>query len=580
MKSNVRWMLVALVFLAGNLAAQEVFFKIALDSVSTGGKSTAKGSGYAVLSSDRKNLRYDITVNKLSGNVSAAHFHFVPTGGVLQGITFNGKTASGTWSNVPDTIVNALFSGNVYVNVHTGSFPSGEIRGTLEGEQFGYPLVLNGAAAGTSSAGRGSGYLVVRDEGNNNGAATRIGYRVTYAGMSGNITAAHFHILPGGGVVKGVSFADSTLDEEWVNPPDSIFAVLLRKNLYLNVHSTTVAGGEIRANIPDFVGEIPFAAVIDGAQASTVSTAKGTAWAVLRPDLTLKYNATYAKLQGNFTAAHFHTTNGGGVIRGVTFSKNHLAEEWNSLSNANLSDLMTGKVYLNIHSSTNGGGEIRGNMKYRGTDGLLTGVLNGAQASTASQAKGTVWVAFTSSETLQYHATIANLEGTFSAAHFHILPGGGVTKGVTFTDSTTSGDWVPTEIQQTSLLTGKIYLNVHSSIAAGGEIRADLKIGSGVATSAPQQLSSVVPDGFTLEQNYPNPFNPATTISYQVQSQSQISLKVFDLLGKEVASLVNDRQPAGTYAVRFDASRLSSGLYFYTLTAGNFIQTKKMLLLK
>jgi hypothetical protein len=85
---------------------------------------------------------------------------------------------------------------------------------------------------------------------------------------------------------------------------------------------------------------------------------------------------------------------------------------------------------------------------------------------------------------------------------------------------------------------------------------------------------------FQLEQNYPNPFNPDTKIQYQVSSNSQVSLKVFDVLGNEVATLVNEEKPAGNYEVEFNASQLSSGVYFYKLTAGSFTDTKKMILLR
>ena len=85
---------------------------------------------------------------------------------------------------------------------------------------------------------------------------------------------------------------------------------------------------------------------------------------------------------------------------------------------------------------------------------------------------------------------------------------------------------------------------------------------------------------FELEQNYPNPFNPATNIKYAVSSRQFVSLKVYDVLGNEVATLVNKQMPAGAYEVVFDASNLSSGIYLYRLAAGSSIQTKKLILLK
>ncbi len=89
-----------------------------------------------------------------------------------------------------------------------------------------------------------------------------------------------------------------------------------------------------------------------------------------------------------------------------------------------------------------------------------------------------------------------------------------------------------------------------------------------------------VPTHFVLEQNYPNPFNPTTSISFSVPQLSFVTLKVFDVIGKEIATLVNENKSVGNYEVNFDASKLSSGIYFYKLQTGNFSSTKKMVLMK
>ena len=94
-----------------------------------------------------------------------------------------------------------------------------------------------------------------------------------------------------------------------------------------------------------------------------------------------------------------------------------------------------------------------------------------------------------------------------------------------------------------------------------------------------QNQSSVL-TSFRLLQNFPNPFNPNTKINYSIWQQSFVTLKVYDLLGREVATLVNEEKPAGEYEVDFIGSNLSSGVYFYQLQAGNFIETKKMILLQ
>jgi hypothetical protein len=94
------------------------------------------------------------------------------------------------------------------------------------------------------------------------------------------------------------------------------------------------------------------------------------------------------------------------------------------------------------------------------------------------------------------------------------------------------------------------------------------------------QVNYEVPGEFALLQNYPNPFNPSTAISYQLPAASEVTLRVYDMLGREVATLVNAQQAPGTYSVSFDGAGLSSGVYLYRLTAGQFITSHKMVLTK
>jgi hypothetical protein len=94
------------------------------------------------------------------------------------------------------------------------------------------------------------------------------------------------------------------------------------------------------------------------------------------------------------------------------------------------------------------------------------------------------------------------------------------------------------------------------------------------------KVGNELPQSFGMEQNYPNPFNPSTTISYQLPIQSHVTLKIFDLLGREVATLVNGMEAASYKSVTFDAHSLSSGVYYYRLQAGNYIEVKKLLLIR
>jgi hypothetical protein len=103
---------------------------------------------------------------------------------------------------------------------------------------------------------------------------------------------------------------------------------------------------------------------------------------------------------------------------------------------------------------------------------------------------------------------------------------------------------------------------------------------SEIITGIEKNLSEI-PAQFGLGQNYPNPFNPTTTIGYTLAKNSKVLLKVYDLLGREVATLVNGEMKGGVlHKVSFDGSRFVSGIYFYRLQAGNYIETRKLVLLK
>ncbi len=91
---------------------------------------------------------------------------------------------------------------------------------------------------------------------------------------------------------------------------------------------------------------------------------------------------------------------------------------------------------------------------------------------------------------------------------------------------------------------------------------------------------SHLPTSYGLKQNYPNPFNPTTEIKYQLPEAAHVKLTIYNILGQEVVQLVNTQQAIGFYSVKFDASQFASGTYIYRLEAGDFIQTKRMVLIK
>lgn len=141
------------------------------------------------------------------------------------------------------------------------------------------------------------------------------------------------------------------------------------------------------------------------------------------------------------------------------------------------------------------------------------------------------------------------------------------------------GMWREISDSSTSTFKGFAVRRLQAALLAGGSLYVDDIQVNGKVTRLQRPVAEI-PSSFQLFQNYPNPFNPSTVISYQVSTVSYVTLKVYDILGREVATLVNGRQNTGSYTVAFDGSKLPSGGYFYRLNAGTYTATRKMMVVK
>ncbi|MDP3581044.1 MAG: CHRD domain-containing protein [Ignavibacteria bacterium] len=579
--------------------------------------TTATGTGTFVLSANGTQLTYHITVNGLSGAITGSHFHNAAagtSGGVVRVISFSGNTASGVWTSsdasqpLTDLLLSELLKGRLYVNVHTSANAGGEIRGqVLLSTGVGFSAKLEGSqevpSVTTTASGTGSVRL------NTDGT---ISYDITAGGLTPS--AAHFHNAAAGtagGVAKSITLTNNTGAGVWAsgdaNQPltDLLLRELVKGKLYMNVHTSANAGGEIRGQVLLNPGA-SFTAKMDGSQEvpAVTTTATGTGSFVLSANGTqLTYNITVNGLSGAITGSHFHNAaagTGGGVVKAFTFTGNTASGVWTS-SDANqpltdllLSELLKGKLYVNVHTSANAGGEIRGQVLLSSGMGFAAKV-EGSQETPAitTAASGTGSVRLNTDGTISYNLTAGGLTPT--AAHFHNAAAGisgGVVKSITLTNNTALGIWSSVDVTQPltdlllrELVKGKLYMNVHTLTNPGGEIRGQVVNSTDITSGVKSNDSQELPSSFELSQNYPNPFNPETTIRYKIQAASNVSLKVYDVLGREVATLVNEYKQAGNYKVKFNVetrhgASLQSGIYFYRIHANGYSETKKMILIK
>jgi hypothetical protein len=189
--------------------------------------------------------------------------------------------------------------------------------------------------------------------------------------------------------------------------------------------------------------------------------------------------------------------------------------------------------------------------------------------------------------------TLAKLYDDGSAAHGDSIAGDNIWSAKMVFPS---GSTTPAEFKYAAVFNGVDTLNTGASyldneagfglnhsihfILTGGTIKLFNKFGDQVVTGIKEEATTAVPVEFTLSQNYPNPFNPTTQIGFTLPKGSNVTLKVYNVLGQEVATIFQGFQNAGKYTATFDGANLASGIYFYSLHADNFTMTKKMILMK
>lgn len=332
-------------------------------------------TGTAVITLTPAGLIYVITVNGLSGPITGAHFHFGvagTNGPVVIDLTssFGGRTtATGNLGAVPDSVVAALLTGRVYLNVHTPANPGGEIRGqVLQHSGTAFSASLEGAQEipAVNTTAKGTATITLSSVG-----GVGLHYRVTVNGLSGNIAAAHFHFgFPGqnGPVVREITndFRNNTAVGVWRTGaatgslPDSVIAALLTGRVYLNVHTAANPGGEIRGQV-QLSGSLGLTAKLDGAQEAptpVTTNARGTA-SLAFTEYGLAYSITVDGLSGAIAMAHFHNAaagTAGPVVRPIIFSGNTALGLWKSndpepLTAALLQQLLAGNIYINVHTA-------------------------------------------------------------------------------------------------------------------------------------------------------------------------------------------------------------------------------------
>jgi hypothetical protein len=348
--------------------------------------------------------------------------------------------------------------------------------------------------------------------------------------------------------------------------------------------NVTVSGANASANFSStssklsFIGTGQTLTISNGATFQQVATATAGPWnsaGTLTGTYTLVVNNTPSKTtityksQGNYTLASLPNSQAYGHLKFTSAS--------------NSTAIITLGADLSIGGDFSIGSTTPNAMTWNLAGFKITSSGSGVFTDTSTTANhmitGTGADLFTGFASYNFMPKSGTSLVTYAGANQKVL--GGAYQRLTIAGTGSLPLTGPATVKDTLTLTSGNLDNSVYQVTVSGKI-----VNNGGTTSRPpittdvKELNITLPEQYSLQQNYPNPFNPSTSLTFQVPMQASVTMKVFDVLGKEVATLVNEVKPAGSYSVTWNAAGLGSGMYFCKMQSGSFTATKKMILVK
>ncbi len=540
--------------------------------------SKAKGLVTFILGEDGKTMTIFGVFDSLSGPVTNCHFHtgaFGVSGAVTQNLLplVKGNQISGTVT-VTKALIAAINNYGIYINVHTAANSGGEIRGQVYPEtDLHFGAVLSGAnevpAVTTNGTGLGSFVLNYSEE--------KLEYKVLVSGLSGPIASAHVHFGAAGRagpVAYPLNFSGNTLIGT-IDVNSAFVDSLYSSKVYINVHTATNSGGEIRSQL-GFTGQVAFDALAIGANEVPATTSVGKALALgwMTPELdSMDYLVLYDSIVP--TNAHFHAgaagVNGGVLIglAAITGTKFYSARV--AVKPDTLAKILRGDIYLNLHTAANPNGEIRGQTLTSVREGLVANLCGKQEVPIVnSTAIGAGLLTIDRSKKQMHVQVLTNgLTGNAISGHIHFGAKGvvgPVVQGLNITGASGNAASLVIDIPRTtfadSLINGLGYYNVHTTANSGGEIRGQI---------AKDLQSECLPTG-TFELNgeqlsvkvFPNPILDAVNLVFDSNEGFEAQIVISDLMGRQILSKKTNIL-RGANQVNIPVNNLSNGIYFVQL---------------
>jgi Cu/Zn superoxide dismutase len=539
--------------------------------------TTAAGIATITLSGMHDSVWLNVNLTGLSGAVTGIHIHEGAKGvagpvviNLLPFLNGNRVNALLTGSLVTNTLIAKLMQGMYYINAHTTANPNGEIRGQLMLESdIAFIARLDGAQETPPVTTSAKGLAVFKLSKHN--AALR--FSAVANGLSGAVTGVHLHSgAPGiaGPVVQNLMpfLTNNSLNGEV--DPTAYLSALLSGNVYINFHTAANPNGEIRGQLL-MTNHLSYFSMLNGAQETPPVTTNAMAVGAYELSAamdTLWYTVLADGMSGAITGAHFHMADpgsSGNVVLDLSpsVSGNTLngMVTGTQLTTAFISTLLAGHNYINLHTTTNPSGEIRGQVIRNAREGYTIS-MDGRQEVPAvvSTATGGGFVSMDSYMKDIYYSNVVN-GLNLTASHFHKnIAGvaGPVIHDITssFSNNMATGWWKSTDAAAftnavaAAFQSDSVYLNVHTAANANGEIRGQV-----LRSYTPLSASGIRTQPFITKAIYPNPAGNILNLSGTGSGTYQIFNTTGSVMMKgalpsseiDISSL-----PSGIYFIRFD----------------------------
>lgn len=565
-------------FAARMNGAQEV------PAVTTG----ALGLATFYLNETRDTLCLEMTATGISGPITGIHIHdgvAGSNGAVLVDLSsyITGTRIKATLSGaaLTSSLIEKMFNRELYLNLHTTANANGEIRGQIIPEEdLGYAVGITGAqeVPAVSTNARATGFFMLQKH---NG---KLSFNIVADGLSGPITGIHLHRATAGSngaVVEDLtSYVSGNRITGSVDPANYLNA-LMNDSIYVNIHTAANPNGEIRGQL-NLEADLHFDAMLDTAQETTpVTGGAAIGAAAIKVNYTfdtLWYDVQTTGLSGTITGAHFHKAtagNSGGVVIGIP-SGNIMGNRLSgmitggALADTFISDMLSGAIYLNIHTTANPNGEIRGQV-YRTFREGYTYHINGAQEvpQVTSAASGTGMVSIDRDQTSAHFMMVVDSLMGFDAAHFHnnvAGQNGGVMYNLTsyYSNGGIFGYWTENDPNTAfnSSFSNKfrkdsVYVNIHTSANANGEVRGNVT--RNLCNEIPASVSKIGSIN-VVTKLYPNPATSNATLDITVSDNTATELSMYDMMGRKVWTK-EQNLTKGVNRIFIPVSNLTTGIY-------------------